>query len=621
MTLALKLDAPPSGAGHAPHALARDRFSTLGKLRGSGRAEVFVGLPKTAKLATELVVIKTYPALLAGEAISREFELATMLRHENLVRVLGNGEDEGRPFIVSEYLEGTTLERLLRWLESRGQKLPNAGLARILLGMFAAVEHADRWVRAADVRALVHQPITSDDIFITYEGDVRLLGFKPMRPRQAAGSDGTVGVRPAVDDLLQSQRSPELGALLARIGKRVSAASVLGLWQIARALHDWQADELQSDGRGELASAMSGVFPERRAARRAQLEAACNRVLRAREETLDAEGAGSVDAPPASGFRPSSPENRLVPSESGLPASERRADLAGAFPSIVVPPMTELGARHLERESLLPLPVMGAAPFLRVGARAEIQELALVVARQLPVAPAPKRARSGASWLPLAALLLTALATLIGYRLHVTRTEPPANVVPTAAGGAADGHSPLAPASATEARPPARALSVPMLEGSAAALEPKAPGARAASSNPPLAAEPVAPEKAEAARVSPASALVASNGRNTAPAPAPREAAPAGDRARSSSAPAALAPTSRAGYLTLDTTPWTAVTLGKVSLGQTPLVRVEVPPGRYELALANEELGIASSVIVDIVSGETTVRRIGLEAPIRAARR
>jgi hypothetical protein len=50
-------------------------------------------------------------------------------------------------------------------------------------------------------------------------------------------------------------------------------------------------------------------------------------------------------------------------------------------------------------------------------------------------------------------------------------------------------------------------------------------------------------------------------------------------------------------------------------------VRVEIPAGRYELALENEELGIATSVVVDIVSGETTVRRIGLEAPIRAAQR
>jgi hypothetical protein len=84
----------------------------------------------------------------------------------------------------------------------------------------------------------------------------------------------------------------------------------------------------------------------------------------------------------------------------------------------------------------------------------------------------------------------------------------------------------------------------------------------------------------------------------------------------STSAPGSSAPP---GYLTLDTTPWSAVSTGKVSLGQTPLVRVQLPPGQHVLELNNEELGIATSVIVGVSSGETTVRRIGLERPVHAA--
>jgi hypothetical protein len=75
------------------------------------------------------------------------------------------------------------------------------------------------------------------------------------------------------------------------------------------------------------------------------------------------------------------------------------------------------------------------------------------------------------------------------------------------------------------------------------------------------------------------------------------------------------------GYLTLDTTPWSNVSAGGVSLGQTPLVKVELPPGQHLLELANEELGIATSMLVDITSGGTTVRRIGLERPVHAVQR
>jgi serine/threonine-protein kinase len=366
---------------------------------------------------------------------------------------------------------------------------------------------------------------------------------------------------------------------------------------------------------------MSGVFPERRAARRAQLEAACARVLRAREAVLEAEGAAGSDAPPASGFRPSKPENGLWTSEQRSPASDGGAEVAGAS-SVIVTPMPELGPCHLERESLLPFAMMEAGPLPRAGARSETRELALVVARQLPVPAAIERTRPGAFWLPLAALLLLGVATVIGYRLHITRTEPRANVVPAAASVAPDGNLPVAPAPPTEARPRARAVSVPAPKGIDGPLEPKAPDLPAAASDPAPSSEPAGvAERAEAAAVSPASALVASNGRNIVAARAERVLAAVGDRARSPSTPAALPPASRPGYLTLDTTPWSSVSLGKVSLGQTPLVRVEVPAGRYELALQNEELGIASSVVVDIVSGETTVRRIGLEGPVRAAQR
>ena len=75
------------------------------------------------------------------------------------------------------------------------------------------------------------------------------------------------------------------------------------------------------------------------------------------------------------------------------------------------------------------------------------------------------------------------------------------------------------------------------------------------------------------------------------------------------------------GYLTLDTTPWSMVSLGGVPLGQTPLVKAELPAGQHVLSLSNPELGISSSVVVDVVAGVTMVRRIGLERPAPAAAR
>lgn len=69
------------------------------------------------------------------------------------------------------------------------------------------------------------------------------------------------------------------------------------------------------------------------------------------------------------------------------------------------------------------------------------------------------------------------------------------------------------------------------------------------------------------------------------------------------------------GYLTLDTTPWSNVSLGGVALGQTPLVSVELPAGEHLLELVNPELGISSRYVVAITGGATTARRVGLEQP------
>lgn len=66
------------------------------------------------------------------------------------------------------------------------------------------------------------------------------------------------------------------------------------------------------------------------------------------------------------------------------------------------------------------------------------------------------------------------------------------------------------------------------------------------------------------------------------------------------------------GKLTLKTTPWTTVYLGKQKLGDTPLIEVAIPAGKRVLRLVNPEKGLESTIEVNIVSGETTVKKLSL---------
>jgi hypothetical protein len=73
------------------------------------------------------------------------------------------------------------------------------------------------------------------------------------------------------------------------------------------------------------------------------------------------------------------------------------------------------------------------------------------------------------------------------------------------------------------------------------------------------------------------------------------------------------APSAEPGFLNLDTTPWSNVSVGGRLLGTTPLVGASLPAGTHTLVLTNPELGIKTSYQVTITSGHTTARRIGLE--------
>ena len=66
------------------------------------------------------------------------------------------------------------------------------------------------------------------------------------------------------------------------------------------------------------------------------------------------------------------------------------------------------------------------------------------------------------------------------------------------------------------------------------------------------------------------------------------------------------------GKLSLKTTPWTMVYLGKKKLGDTPLVNVSLPAGKHLLRLVSPETNAENSIEVEIKSNETTVKKLKL---------
>lgn len=105
----------------------------------------------------------------------REARLAAPLAHPNVVRVFDVGEEEGRPFIAMEYVDGETLADLV----ARRGALPPAEVAT--LGVQACAGLA-----AVHAAGLVHRDVKPQNLLLSRDGVLKLGDFGI-----AVGDEGT----------------------------------------------------------------------------------------------------------------------------------------------------------------------------------------------------------------------------------------------------------------------------------------------------------------------------------------------------------------------------------------------------------------------------------------------
>ncbi|HEX2132426.1 MAG TPA: serine/threonine-protein kinase, partial [Actinophytocola sp.] len=100
----------------------------------------------------------------------REGRIAAKLTHPQLIAVYDVIEDDGRPFIVMEYLPSTSLSRLLA---DRGT-LPPEEVARIGAGSAAALA-------SAHAAGVVHRDVKPANILVGEDGTVKITDFGVSR--------------------------------------------------------------------------------------------------------------------------------------------------------------------------------------------------------------------------------------------------------------------------------------------------------------------------------------------------------------------------------------------------------------------------------------------------------
>jgi serine/threonine protein kinase len=132
------------------------------------------------------------------ERFRREARAAARLSHPNLVGVIDAGEDDGRPYIVFEYIEGRTLKRRIQ--EEGGLPVDEAVAYGIEIG---------RGLTAAHARKLVHRDVKPQNVLIDPAGRAKVTDFGIARSLEQKGMTATGRVLGTTDYVSPEQAMGE----------------------------------------------------------------------------------------------------------------------------------------------------------------------------------------------------------------------------------------------------------------------------------------------------------------------------------------------------------------------------------------------------------------------------
>jgi tetratricopeptide (TPR) repeat protein len=175
---------------HPPTDPSVGPFRIVRPLGAGGMGEVFLAERVEGGFRQRVALKLLRPELCGSpERFDAERQILAELDHPGIARLHDGGvSSAGRPYMAMEYVDG---EDLLAYCETRGAKLDER------MALFLQVCDA---VSYAHAHLVVHRDLKPDNIFVTNEGQVKLLDFgiaKLLQPNSIADATRTAHLSPA----------------------------------------------------------------------------------------------------------------------------------------------------------------------------------------------------------------------------------------------------------------------------------------------------------------------------------------------------------------------------------------------------------------------------------------
>src|SRR5947209_1463527 len=214
------------------------RYRLEARIGSGGMSTVYRALDETLqrRVAVKLMNREVVTDSAQLERFRREARAVAQLSHPHIVGVIDAGEDEGRPYIVFECVDGETLKERIR----------RCGRLQITEAVAYAIE-ISRALGAAHARHIVHRDVKPQNVLLDEEGSAKVTDFGIARTLDEEGLTADGRVLGTTDYV-----SPEQA-----LGQPVTGQS--DLYSLGIVLYEMLTGEVPFKGENQVAVAMKHV--------------------------------------------------------------------------------------------------------------------------------------------------------------------------------------------------------------------------------------------------------------------------------------------------------------------------------------------------------------------------